>query len=369
LPNLLQKDIEPTMALDIPRYRLHNQLLSQTKWTQPEEIVEWLGAVQSQDYAGAKWALAQRLRDATTDAEIEQAFNEGKILRTHVMRPTWHFVTSTDIRWMLDLTAPRVKIAMAYMDRQLGLDKSILKKSNIVLRKALQGNQQLTRSELAQFLKKAGVAVDGYRMGQLTGHAELDQVVCSGGRKGKQFTYALLEERAPQAKRLEREEALAELARRYFRSHGPATLQDFVWWSGLTTTDARKGMEAVKAEFEQETIADQTYWFSVSTSTKNSSSSAYLLPGYDEYTVGYRDRSAIFDRSHIEKLSAFRESILTQVIVINGEISGTWKRTLKKKEVILELAPFTALSNGQNQAVKEATRQYGRFLQLPIVLV
>jgi hypothetical protein len=357
------------MALDIPRYRLHNQFLAQTDITEPAEVVKRLGAVQSQDYAGAKWALAQRLKDAPTDAAIEKAFNEGKILRTHVMRPTWHFVAPTDIRWMLDLTAPRVKIAMAHMDRQLGLDKSILKKSNTTLRKALQGNGQLTRSELAPILKKAGVPVDGYHLGQLMGHAELDQVVCSGGRKGKQFTYALLEERALQAKTLEREAALVKLTKRYFKSHGPATLQDFVWWSGLTTRDARKGMEAVKSEFEQETIAGQIYWFSAPTLTESSSSFAYLLPNYDEYTVGYRDRSAIFDRSHIDKLSAFRESILTQVMVINGKVSGTWKRTLKKNEVIIEFASFTALTKEENQAVVAAAQQYGKFLELPVVLV
>ena len=355
------------MALDTIGYRLHNQLLSQTECTQPEEVVEWLGAVQSQEYAGAKWALAQRLRDAPTDAAIEQAFHDGKILRTHVMRPTWHFVTPADIRWMLDLTAPRVKIAMKHMDGQLGFDRAIIKKSNTTLRKALRGQQQLTRAELATILERAGVPVDGYRMGQLMGHAELDQVICSGMRKGKQFTYALLEERAPQAKTLDREAALAELTRRYFRSHGPATLQDFVWWSGLTTTDARNGMEAVKSKFEQETLGDQTYWFPKITSTKSPSSAAYLLPSYDEYTVGYRDRSAIFDGSHMDKLSAFRESILTQVIVVNGEISGTWKRTLRKNEVKIELSPFTVLTKSQNQAVIRAAQQYGKFLQLPVV--
>ena len=356
------------MTLDIPRYRLHNQFLSRTDFTEPSQVVESLGAVQSQDYAGAKWALAQRLRNTPTDAAIEKAFNEGKILRTHVMRPTWHFVTPTDIRWMLELTAPRIKIAMAHMDRQLELDKSTLKKSNATLKKALQGNEQLTRSELAPILKKAGISIEGYRMGQLMGHAELDQVICSGGRKGKQFTYALLEERAPHAKSLAREDALVELTRRYFKSHGPATLQDFVWWSGLTTTDARKGMEAAKSEFEQETIADQTYWLSAPNVTKDSSSSAYLLPSYDEYTVGYRDRSAIFDGSHIDKLSAFRESILTQVIVVNGEVSGTWKRTLKKNEVVVELVPFTVLKKAQNGAALAAAQRYGAFLQLPVVL-
>ena len=272
------------MTLDIHQQRLHNQFLSQTQLTQPGQVVSWLGAVQSQDYAGAKWALALRA-NGLTDAAIEQAFARGEILRTHVMRPTWHFVTPDDIRWMLDLTAPRIKTAMAHMDRQLGLDQSILKKSNTMLRKALQGNRQLTRSELAPILKKAGVPVDGYRMGQLMGHAELDQVICSGGRKGKQFTYALLDERSPQFKSLERDEALAELAKRYFRSHGPATLQDFVWWSGLTVNDTRAAIESVKSQLVCETVDDQSYWFVDVPSTSKPFTGAHLLPNYDEYMV------------------------------------------------------------------------------------
>jgi hypothetical protein len=200
------------------------------------------------------------------------------------------------------------------------------------------------------------------------GHAELDGVICSGARKGKQFTYALLEERAPRAKTLEREDALAELTRRYFRSHGPATLADFVWWSGLTMADARRGVEAVGSELEQEVVKDQNYWYAPSYPVEASSPSAYLLPNYDEYTVGYRDRSAIYDGSHPDKLSAFRESILTQTILIDGEISGTWKRTLKKKEVIIELSPFTVLKRAQNQAVIAAAHRYGKFVELPAVL-
>jgi hypothetical protein len=357
------------MTTDIVQQRLHNQFLSQTDLTEPNQVVEHFGAVQSQDYAGAKWALAQRLKVVTTDAVLDKAFNEGKILRTHILRPTWHFVAPQDIRWMLMLTAPRVHMVSGFMYRQQELDQTIIKKSYAVLEKVLQGNKQLTRTELGSAFEQAGIKnAQGVRLGYFMMSAELDQVICSGGRKGKQFTYALLAERAPQAKTLDREAALVELTKRYFRSHGPATLQDFVWWSGLTTTDARQGMEAVKSEFEQETIANQTYWFSASTSPKNSSFSAYLLPSYDEYTVGYRDRSAIFDPSHIDKLSAFRESILTQVIVINGEVSGTWKRTLKKKEVVMELAPFTAPGNAQNQAVIAAAKRYGQFLQLPVVL-
>lgn len=351
---------------DIIQYRLHNQLLSQTDFRRPSEVVGWFGAVQSQDYAGAKWAVAQRLKDPTSDANLDSAFANGDILRTHVMRPTWHFVTPGDIRWMLELTAPRVRQAISFMDRQLEVDRTTIKKSNTMLAKALQGNRQLMRTELGEILQKSGVSVEGLRLGHLMMHAELDAVICSGARKGKQFTYALLEERAPQAKTLAREEALAELTRRYFRSHGPATLQDFVWWSGLTMTEARKGVEAVQSEFEQETVDGQTYWLSMPVNPKHAATSAYLLPSYDEYTVGYKDRSAIFDGSHVDKLSAFRESILTQTILVDGEISGTWKRTVKKNEVVVELAPFTTLKKSQSQALLAATQRYGDFLGLPV---
>lgn len=355
------------MTLELLRQRLHNQLLSQTKFTRPSQVVAWLGAVQSQDYAGAKWALAQRTK-GLADAAIERAFADGEILRTHILRPTWHFVTPIDIRWMLALTAPRVRSAMAYMNRQLGLYPAIFKKSNAVLIKALQGNMQLTRPELGQILQKAGVPMDGLRLGHLMARAELDGIICSGARRGKQFTYALLDERAPQAKTLEHDEALAELTRRYFTSHGPATLQDFVWWSGLTTTEARKGIEFVKSQFECELVDDQTYWFIAFGSTRKPSSTVHLLPDYDEYTVGYTDRTAIFDNSHTDKLDA-RGSILAQYsIMINGQVAGTWKRTIKKNEVVIELVPFTMLTDDQSQAIIAATQQYGKFLGLPVVL-
>jgi hypothetical protein len=357
------------MNLDIPRDRLHNQLLSQTSLTDPGQVVEWLGAVQSQDYAGAKWALAQRLKDAPTDAMIEKALNEGEILRTHVLRPTWHFVTPEDICWMLDLTAPRIKTGMAHMDRQLGLDKSILKKSNTALKKALAGNQHLTRSELAPILKKAGVPVDGYRMGQLMGHAELDQIICSGGRKGKQFTYALLEECAPQAKALNRDEALAEITKRYFRSHGPATLQDFVWWSGLTINDARKGIEFVHPQLECETLEDQSYWFVNAPSESKPFRGAHLLPNYDEYMVGYTDRASIFDASHKDQLDSRGNILFQYAIMLDGLVAGTWKRTIKKREVVIELSPFITLTEDQYQAILTAAEEYGSFLGLPVVLM
>ncbi|RPJ29380.1 MAG: winged helix DNA-binding domain-containing protein [Chloroflexi bacterium] len=358
------------MTLDIVRYRLHNQLLSQTKFTRPSQIVEQLGAVQSQDYAGAKWALGQRLQDSTTDAAIDKAFNEGKILRTHVMRPTWHFVSPKDIRWLLMLTAPRVHAANAHMYRKLELDKAILKKGNATLEKVLRDGKQLTRAELAARFQQAGIVADGLRLGYLVSYAELEGLICSGARKGKQFTYALLEERAPQVKPLKHDEALAELVRRYFATRGPATLYDFTWWSGLTMADAKKGMEMVKSQFASELLDDQTYWFADSVSpVKEKSPTAHLLPNYDEYFIGFKDRSAIGEVAKQAGIKGDDPSLIAHIIILDGQIVGGWRRTVTKNAILLERKLFTELTRGQQRALLQEADRYSEFLQLPVELV
>src|SRR5262245_46773541 len=201
-------------VLEIVRRRLFNHSLSITRFEKPEDVVKWLGAVQAQDYSGAKWALGLRAT-GLKDVAIERAFNAGKILRTHLMRPTWHFVTPADIRWLLALTAPRVNAVSASYYRKFELDDNIFFRSNDALAKALQGNNQLTREVLRFVLQQAGIIAKGIRFAYLLMRAELDGVICSGARRGKQFTYALLEERAPGVKRPKRDEALAELTRRY----------------------------------------------------------------------------------------------------------------------------------------------------------
>ncbi|TMF51214.1 MAG: winged helix DNA-binding domain-containing protein [Chloroflexi bacterium] len=268
--------------LDIAHQRLHNQLIARHTFEKPSDVVQWLGAVQAQDFAGAKWALGLRIEGAT-DESIERAFADGTILRTHVMRPTWHFVSPADIRWMLALTAPRVNAANAYYYRRLELDEAIFTRSNAALVKALQGGKQLTRAELVSALRQAGIAADDLlRFAHIIMHAELDGIICSGARRGKQFTYALLEERAPQARTLERNEALAEFARRYFTSHGPATLQDFVWWSGLSAADARAGLAMVTSQLIHEDVDGQTYWFSTSSlPARDLTQTIFLLPNFE----------------------------------------------------------------------------------------
>ena len=357
------------MALDIPCYRLHNQFLSHPDITEPEQVVKCLGAVQSQDYGGGKWALGLRMKGAT-EATIDRAFNEGKILRTHILRPTWHFVAPEDIRWMLALSAPRVHAVNGFMYRQQGLDREMIPKSYGVLENVLQGNKQLTRTELGSAFAKAGIKnAKGVRLGYFMMSAELDGILCSGARKGKQFTYTLLEERVPKVKALKREEALAELTRRYFATRGPATLQDFTWWSGLTMAEARKGIELVKSHFVNEVFDDQTYWFANSVSPiKEKSPTAHLLPNYDEYFIGFKDRSAIGKVAQLANVEANNPAFLAHIIIIDGQIVGGWKRTLKKDAVLVELNLITKLTKAESEAVKAAIEQYGKFLGLPAKL-
>jgi hypothetical protein len=198
-------------------------------------------------------------------------------------------------------------------------------------------------------------------------HAELDGVICSGARRGKQFTYALLEERAPQARILDRDEALAELSMRYFTSHGPATLKDYIWWSGLTAADASSGLEMVKSKLIHEAVDGQTYWFSTATPpAKDLSSTVYLLPNFDEYIVGYTDRSAVFDASHTQKLDPRGNILFNYTIVMNGRVVGTWKRTLKKDAVIITPSFFTPLNKAETHAFAAAANRYGAFLGLSV---
>ena len=353
--------------MDIVSYRLQEQGLLEDKFKDPVEVVRCLGAVQAQDFSGAKWAIGLRTR-GLVEQDVERVFADGSILRTHVLRPTWHFVAPEDIRWMLALTAPRVRALMTYMDRQLELDKALFRKSNDLLMKTLQGGNHLTRAELEPAFQKARIPAEGQRLGHLLMHAELDGVVCSGPRKGKQFTYALLEERVPPARSLAREESLAELLKRYFLTRGPATLQDFAWWSGLTVTDAREGMELIKDQFVSQVLEGQTYWYAeIDAPARKKSPTAWLLPNYDEFFIGFRDRSAIgkiAEKAGIKKEDA---AFLNHIIILDGQVVGGWRRTLKKDSVLVEASLITRLKEKEEQAIRQATEQFGEFLGLTVI--
>jgi hypothetical protein len=348
--------------------RLHSQHLAPAIFNQPGDIVRWMGAVQSQDYNAAKWAIALRSLDLS-DTDIERSFNAGDFLRTHVLRPTWHFIAPEDVRWMLALTAPHVHAAISYYRRQLGLDAAILTRSQTVIANALQGGKQLTRAEMATVLEQAGIDTGGLRLNYLAMAAELDGIICSGGRRGKQFTYALLDERVPVSKNLEGGEALAELTLRYYRSHGPATEQDFAWWSGLRREQVRAGLETVKDGLEQIDRDGKTYWLAPPQLIDPASAqAAQLLPNYDEFVVGYTDRSAVFNPAHAGKLDDRQNPLYQNTLVTGGQIAGTWKRTITKGTLAVKVIPFTPLSEAAFQALARATQRYGRFLDRAVSL-
>ena len=352
---------------DLVSRRMLNQRLIGEPFARLEDAVRWLTAVQSQDYAGAKWGLAQRIKD-TADREIDEQFNNGKILRTHVMRPTWHFVMPADIRWMLKLTAPRVNAVSAHNYRKMDLDEALFKRSNAAIAKALRGGRQLTRDELRASLKRAGIAATGIRLAYLVIRAELDAVICSGALRGKQFTYALLDERVPHCATLKRDEALAELTKRYFTGHGPALLRDYAWWSGLTMADAMAGVEMAGAHLDHETVDGKTYWFGThQRSAKKKTPLIHLLPNYDEYLIAYKDRSASIDPSINERLRTRNEVLGTHIIVLNGQVIGGWRRTIKKDELTIHASLLVTLSDAESVALRLASERYGRFINSGVV--
>jgi hypothetical protein len=342
---------------DLLARRLHNQRLTGSGFGRPEEVVAWMGAVQSQDYTGAKWALGNRA-PRITDADVDRAFDDGKILRTHVLRRTWHFVPRADIRWMLGLTGARLIALTAPAYRAYELDDRTLSRCRSVFGRALRDGAQLTRTELTARLARAGVEARGVRLGHVLMRFELESLICSGARRNADFTYTLLDDRAPGAKPLPREEALAMLAERFFRSHGPATAHDFAWWSGLNVTEAQTGAALAGASLDKEVLDGRPHWFVDGKTTKNPVR-AHLLPNWDEYFIAYKNREHILAGKRLEALSPDQYGNL---VLLDGLVSGTWKRTLTTNGAALTTRLVTRTSRSDAAAVAAAVDRYGAFL-------
>jgi hypothetical protein len=332
--------------------RLKNQKLTASSLRTPEAVVSWLGAMQAQDYAGAKWAIGLRA-PTLADADIERAFTDGRILRTHVLRPTWHFVTPPDIRWMLALTGPRVQRINRGYARTLGLDDRTMNRARDVVERALTDEKLMTREALSLALGRARIDARGQRLAHLVMDLELQGVTCSGPRQGKQFTYALISDRAPAAPQLTRDEALAELTRRYFQSRGPATLRDFMWWSGLTMRDAKAGAA----------LADVDVLVSAP-GPDRVKDAHYLLPNYDEYLIAYRDRGAVIDPARARNLGVFTSREFPHHVILDGRVAGSWRRRITAQTVTVDVAPYGKLSRVQAAAVGAGAARYARFLGL-----
>jgi len=355
--------------LNIATHRLHNQRLVGARFDAPGDAVRWLGAVQAQDYPGAKWALALRTR-AVDNAALDRAFDAGAFLRTHVMRPTWHFVAPEDLRWLLALTGPRVHAVNAYVYRSTELDAPLLRRARARLTRALRGGRSLTRQELATALEEGGIEARGLRLAYIVMHAELDALICSGPMRGKQHTYMLLEERVPPAPALARDEALATLAQRYFTSHGPATAHDFAWWSGLTVADARESVALLGAALECVVFDEKRYWMAAPSSpVERVKSTVHLLPNYDEHVVAYRDHGPTLDAAATRVLRRRMDSPLgAHLVARDGLVVGGWRRTLETTPAVVSANLLVALRKPEQAALRRAADDYGRFLGVPVTL-
>jgi len=346
---------------DIANTRLISQQIAGTKFKSAKEIVSWMGAMQSQDLNMAKWAIGIRL-NKVTEKSIDTAINSGEIMRTHLLRPTWHFVSADDIYWMLELTAPRIKSFMKSSNKLLELTDKILTKSNLIIEKALSGSKHLTRKELIFEINKAKIATDNNRSGHILLNAEMEGIICNGKMNEKQTTYALLNERIKKPKALHKEESLYKLANKYFESHCPAAFLDFVWWSGLSVTDAKHAMQLIKDNFISEKINSREYWFPNSFSIpKKYKESLYLLPAFDDFLISYKDRSAAIIQEH-QKKTFSNNGIFWPVIIANGHAVGIWKRELKKDKIIVQANFFEEKNKAAEYLIKKASEKLGYFL-------
>ena len=364
----MDDDARPETALGDPlttvRRRLAQQRLVGASFERPAEAVHWLGAVQAQEYAEAKWSLGQRTGDCT-DADVEAACDRGEILRTHVLRPTWHFVTPADIRWLLQLTGPRVQARSRSRYAELGLDGRTLVRAHEILHRTLDDGEPRTRAELAGCLQAGGVDTGGQRLPHLLMSAELEQLICSGPRRVKSHTYTLLDRRAPLAAALPREAAVAELVLRYFRSHGPATVDDFTSWSSLTVADAKAGLDLVGDHIAWAEDEHHVRWYADPTGVDPgpvASMAACLVPTFDETLVAYRSVRAVL--SHAGPQSRF----LDRAVVIDGVTVGTWRRALAKNRVVVDASLYGPLTPEQSEALAAVTERFGRYLGLPAEL-
>ena len=331
-----------------------------------------MGAVQAQEYPFARWSVGQRAGAALDEAAIDAALARGEIVRTHVMRDTWHFVAASDARWLLRLTGPRIRARNGTMYRRLGLDAAQLTKSGALLADVLSGGVQLTRRALAAELALRGLEAEGPLLAYILMHAELEEVICSGARQGKQQTYALFDDRVPPAASLSRDKALAEAVRRFFASHGPATVKDFTWWSYLTVADARRGLELAGGALESTVVGGRTYWSAAgdaSAAPRSAAPRAHLLQVYDEYVVAYRESRDLLDVNQLAGRLPGGQVMFLHAVILDGQVIGHWRRQLTKTSVIVETQMARPLSGAETTAVEAAIARYAAFVGLPAAWV
>lgn len=345
---------------EIAYLRLNNQNLTGEKNYSPREIAGWMGALQAQDYNMVKWAFGVRMQDPKKEI-VDNAIDNSEIIRTHLLRPTWHFVSAEDFRWLHSLSAPRIKSTLKYRHDSLGLDNISLENSNKIISEALKGGKHLTRAELAALLKSEGISLDNNRSSHILLWAELSGIICSGRQAGKKPTYALISEVTGEAINKSREEYLGLLVRKYFSSHGPATLKDFAWWSGLSSSDIRTGISVAGDHLASFRTNSTEYLSGKNNDLPEVSHSVLLLPAYDEFIISYADRSAVLTSDNKAKTISVN-GIFHPVVIINGKVAGLWKPSAKKETIIVDVFLFNPVARSLKAKIEETASGYGSFL-------
>lgn len=366
----------PIDLLEVARLRLRNQRVTGEKLNTPEAVVAWLGCVQSQEVALAKWSLGMRLAGAPRDADIDAALSRGEIIRTHILRPTWHYVTPADIRWIMRLTAPRVLAASAGRMRNLELDDKQIARASEVMARALEGGRRMTRLELQAELERAGLNPEGQRVAYIVMAAEKNLLLGSGPvRDGKQ-TYALLDEWVPptaaDAEPLDRDTALAMLTLRFFTSHGPATIGDFTWWSSLTTADAKRGIEANGSELEQIDVAGERFWWAGDrggSADPPPSPTVHLMQAYDEFVVAYKSPRTPINVAGLASPAVLQRPPFYHAIFVDTQLVGFWRRLTAKRGFTIDRVMLRDLNDTEHAALEAEAARYSAFVETPVTLV
>jgi hypothetical protein len=346
------------------KLRLNNQQLIHSKFDQPGDLVKWMGAVQAQDFFGSLWAINIRLNEFLKEADVEKAIVDKTIVRSWPMRGTLHFCAPEDLRWMIKYLTPRVFARYKSILEKDGIDNAVRTKAKKVFAKILEGGNQLTRDEMYQALEKAKVSTKGTRGLHLLGTAAQDGLICFGPRAGKQHTFVLVDEWiSSNASMPSKEEAMAELARRYVRSHGPVVVEDFAWWAGLNKGEANAAFQSIANELETAVVNEKEFWLDpASAEAKPKPGKAYLLPTYDEYGIAYKNRDEFIHNDEYRLVGG----LFTSAIMMNGKMIGTWRRVLEKKSVHVEFKPFQKFTTAQKKAIQTDVKRYGKFLSQPV---
>lgn len=349
--------------------RLHNQQISRRRFLNPAEVVASMGAMQGQDHHGSKWAIGLRLLHGQ-DALIDQAIADRSLVRTYLMRGKLHVASARDCRWLLSLTAPRMIAASDRRERQLELDEGAFSRVRRIFSLALEGGRQLTRSELYALLEEARISSKGQRGHHILWRMAMEGLICFASPEGIQQTFALFDEWNPQGMRQSKEQALADLALRYFSSRGPATLQDFTWWSGLTSVEAASALEMVKPKLIAANMGGQCFWMSLTTQIPPSGGEGvYLLPSFDEYLLGYQNRNAVLESKYAAVLSPGGDGVFLPAVVIQGSVVGTWSRILRNGALEIRATTFRSLTSKESSQLQEAARRYGEFMRMEVEIL